>query len=250
MKLERPIVFFDLETTGVDVVSDRIVQIGALKINPDGSEDEKNVLINPTIPIPKEASDVHGVSDEDVKGKPVFKQIAKSFLGWLEGCDLAGYNSDNFDIPLLAEEFYRVGLEYPTEDTHFIDVIKIERLINSHKLEDTYKRYTGETLEGAHDALADIKATYAIFKKQLEQNNEFQVSISEIETICRGNRNRVDFAGKLYSEDGLIYWNFGKHTGTLVSDTPNYINWALKQSFSQDTKKHLKQIQNDLNSKK
>lgn len=163
MNIERPIVFFDLETTGTDIAKDRIVQIGAIKIAPNGDKEVKNVLVNPTIPIPEGASAVHGIYDKDVQDKPLFKQIAKSMLQWLQACDLAGYNSDNFDIPLLAEEFARVGIEFPEQDCVYIDIIKIERLINSHKLGETYQRYTGKELTDAHDALADVsKFTFGI----------------------------------------------------------------------------------------
>jgi len=173
MTLSKPIVFFDLETTGVNTSHDKIVQIGAIKLNIDGTEEVKNVLINPTIPIPAGATAVHGISDEDVKDKPKFNQIAKSFAAWLRGCDLAGYNSDNFDIPMLIEEFSKAGVEFPEDGTSFVDVLKIERLVNSHTLGNTYKRYTGDELEGAHDALADVRATLTIFQKQLEVNSDF-----------------------------------------------------------------------------
>lgn len=242
IKLERPIVFFDLETTGVSIVNDRIVQIGAIKIFPNGDKEIKNRLVNPTIPIPKESAEVHGISDEDVKDQPVFAQIAKAMFDWLKDSDLAGYNSDNFDIPLLAEEFLRVGIEYPTKDVRFIDVIKIERLVNSHRLGDTYERYTGEILENAHDALADIEATIAIFEHQVKQNEALQIPIEEIENLCQGDPDikKVDFAGKLYEENGGIYWNFGKHRGELVKETADYAKWVLGGEFASDTKKHIK----------
>ena len=134
MSLPKSIVFFDLESTGVSITQDRIVQIGAIKVNPDGTEEIKNVLLNPTIPIPPGATEIHGISDADVQDKPLFRQVAKSFLGWLSGCDLAGYNSDNFDIPMLIEEFSRVGITFPEEGTNFIDVLKIERKVNSLSL--------------------------------------------------------------------------------------------------------------------
>jgi DNA polymerase-3 subunit epsilon len=242
MKFDKPIVFFDLETTGIDVVKDRIVQIGAIKINPDGEQIIKNVLVNPTIPIPEGATAVHGITDEDVKDKPMFQQIAKSLLDWLEGCDLAGYNSDNFDIPLLAEEFGRVEIEYPHDDTVYIDIIRIERMINSHKLGDTYKRYTGETLEGAHDALADVKATLSIFEKQVNQNESLQVSVSEITQLYTGDNKRVDFARKIFQNDGKYYWNFGKHRNQLIAETQDYADWVLNNDFAYDTKKHIRRI--------
>jgi DNA polymerase III subunit epsilon len=242
MQLSKPIVFFDLETTGVNTASDRIVQIGAVKIMPDGSREEKNVLINPTIPIPASASAIHGISNEAVQGAPVFRQIAKSFAQWLSGCDLAGYNSDNFDVPMLVEEFARAGIDFPEEGTRLIDVLKIERNVNSHRLEESYKRYTGQSLDGAHDALSDIRATVTIFEKQLERHPNLPASIPELEELCQGENSRIDFAGKLYEKNGQAYWAFGKHKDQAVSETRDYAEWALRQDFPSDTKKHLRRI--------
>lgn len=242
MSLPKPIVFFDLETTGVSITQDRIVQIGAIKVNPDGSEDIKNVLINPTIPIPSGAFEIHGISDEDVKDKPLFRQIAKSFASWLSGCDLAGYNSDNFDVPMLIEEFARVGVPFPEKETKFIDVLKIERKVNSHKLGETYHRYTGEELEGAHDALIDIYATIKIFHQQLKQNDMLPSTASDLEVYCQGEFEKVDFAGKLYRNEGQVYWRFGKHKDQLVSETKSYCNWVLGADFPSETKEQIREV--------
>ncbi|MFK7980452.1 MAG: exonuclease domain-containing protein [Saprospiraceae bacterium] len=238
----KPIIFFDLETTGVSVTKDRIVQIGAIKVMPDGSEEVKNVLINPTIPIPPGATAVHGVSDAEVKDKPKFKQIAKSFAAWLAGSDLAGYNSDNFDIPLLIEEFNRAGITFPEPETNFIDVLKIERKVNGHTLGATYKRYTGEELEGAHDALIDIYATIKIFNKQLELNPLLPSDAKEIEAFCSGDLKRVDFAGKLYEKEGLVYWRFGKHKDQLLTETTSYCKWVLGADFPSETKAQIRRV--------
>ncbi len=240
--MQKPIVFFDLETTGVNTSSDRIVQIGAIKRLADGTEEVKNVLINPTIPIPEGATMVHGISNEDVQDKPKFVQVAKSFASWLAGCDLAGYNSDNFDVPMLIEEFSRAGIEFPEEGTNFIDVLKMERMVNSHTLENTYKRYTGEELKGAHDALADVRATLEIFNRQLEKNEELPKDAAAIDAYCQGDNKRVDYAGKLYQKDGGIYWRFGKHKGKLVSETASYAKWVLDSDFPSETKKQIRLI--------
>ena len=242
MSLPKPIVFFDLETTGVSITQDRIVQIGAIKVNPDGTEEIKNVLVNPTISIPIGASEIHGISDEDVKDKPLFRQIAKSFAGWLSGCDLAGYNSDNFDVPMLIEEFTRVGVSFPDKETKFIDVLKIERKVNSHKLGETYQRYTGEELEGAHDALIDIYATIKIFHQQLKQNEVLPSAAADLEAYCQGEFERVDFAGKLYRKEGQVYWRFGKHMDQLVSETKSYCNWVLGADFPSETKAQIREV--------
>ena len=242
MSLPKPIVFFDLETTGISITQDRIVQIGAIKVNPDGTEEIKNVLINPTIPIPPGATEVHGISDADVQDKPLFRQIAKSFVAWLSGSDLAGYNSDNFDIPMLIEEFSRVGVDFPEEETKFIDVLKIERKVNSHKLGETYQRYTGEELEGAHNALIDIYATIKIFHQQLEQNDHLPSGAGDLEVFCQGEFKRVDFAGKLYEKEEKVYWRFGKHKNQLVSETKSYCNWVLGSDFPTETKAQIRKV--------
>lgn len=248
MNIKRPIIIFDLETTGVEINKDRIVQIGAIKMNVDGSLEEKSVLINPTIPIPKEATEIHKITDEDIKDAPTFKQIAKNFCKWLTGCDIGGYNSDNFDVPLLIEEFARAGVQYPVGDINFIDVIKIERLVNSHKLEDTYKRYTGNELKDAHDALEDSKATLIVLQKQIELYNEIIPNkIDELDQFCQGDKKRVDYAGKLYEKDGEIYWNFGKHKDQLVKETLEYASWVIGVDFPSNTKDHLKRIMNSQN---
>ncbi len=248
MNLQRPIIFFDLETTGTDVVNDRIIQIGAIKIAPNGEKEVKNVLVNPTVPIPQGASAVHGIYDKDVQDKPLFQQIAKSMLLWLQNCDLAGYNSDNFDIPLLAEEFARVDIEYPSQDCVYIDIIRIERLINSHKLGDTYKRYTGETLKDAHDALADVKATLRIFEHQVDQHDALNVSLTDLCKLYQDpDIQMVDFGRKIYLKGGQYYWNFGKHRNELIADSQSYAQWVMEKDFSRNTKMHLKRILGELN---
>lgn len=242
MQLTRPIIFFDLETTGTNTAQDRILQIGAVKIHLDGQREEKNVLLNPGIPIPAGATAVHGISDEDVKNAPWFRQIAKAFAQWLSGSDLAGYNSDNFDVPMLVEEFARVGIEFPEEGTRFLDVLKIERNVNSHRLGETYQRYTGQTLDSAHDALSDIRATVTIFEQQLERNPSLPTAIPDLEELCRGDNGRVDFAGKMYEKEGLVFWSFGKHKDQLVAETMEYAHWVLSADFPHDTKKHIRRI--------
>ncbi len=241
MKLTRPIIFFDLETTGTDIVYDRIVQIGAIKMNPDRTQEEKNVLINPTIPIPKEASDVHGITDEMVKNKPKFRQVAKAMFEWFKGCDLGGYNSDNFDLPMLIEEFSRAGIEFPEGEIHLVDVLKIERMVNSHKLEETFKRYTGNSLEDAHDAMADIKATVTVIVHQSEEH-DIPDSPKEIDEFLQGETQRVDYAGKIIMQDGVAVWSFGKNRGKPVNTDISYAQWVLSSNFSNDTKKHVRRL--------
>lgn len=236
MQLERPIIFFDLETTGVNTENDRIVQIAAIKRFPDGQTEEKNILINPQRPIPKAASEVHGITDEMVSDKPTFQQYAKSMLQWFSGCDLAGYNSNQFDIPMLAAEFRRCGHDFPDGDTHFVDILMIERIVNSHRLEETYKRYTGEALEGAHDALADIQATISILDKQLERHSTLPITPRELDALTTGEEPRADISGKLRWVEGALVWNFGKHRGQPVLKTTDYAEWFLRADFPADAK--------------
>jgi len=241
MKFKKPIVFFDLETTGLDVVSDRICQIGAVKILPDGTVEEKKLLINPIIPIPAEATEVHKITDEMVNDAPKFVQVAKGMKEWFSGCDIGGYNSDNFDIPLLAEEFYRCGVTFPeNKEVNFVDVLKLEREYNSHKLENAYKRYTGLEFQ-AHDALEDIKATVEVFKKQVESFN-IETDAGAIDEMLQGDKKRVDFANKIYEKDNKFFWTFGKNKDKEVKNDKGYCEWVCRSNFSQDTKKCIKEI--------
>lgn len=236
---EKPIAFFDLETTGVDVVNDKIVQIAVVKISPDGDIEKKKMLINPGRPIPKEASDVHGILDEHVKDKPYFKQISKSLYLYLEGCDIGGYNSNQFDVPMLIEEFRRVGLHFDITERNFIDVMRIERVLHPGTLEAVYERYTGKTLDGAHDALADVVATYEVFLHQLNKVKALGLlesfDIESIDIYSQGESKRVDLAGKLCEIDNKICWTFGKGKGNPVRETPSFAAWFLKQSIPYQT---------------
>ena len=164
LNLKKPIVFFDLETTGVEVAKDRIVEIGIVKLFPDGTRESKVRLINPTIPIPEEAAEVHGITDDKVKGEPTFKQLAKNLHAYLKGCDLGGYNSNRFDVPLLVEEFLRCGIEFPEPTTNMIDVFKIFTINEQRTLEAAVKFYCDKDLEDAHSAEADINATIDVFE--------------------------------------------------------------------------------------
>jgi DNA polymerase-3 subunit epsilon len=251
MNLQRPLIFFDLETTGTNISTDKIVQIAIVKTNVDGTTEEKTRLVNPGIPIPKEATDVHGITDEMVKDQPTFGQIAKALKSTFEGCDIAGYNSDNFDVPLIIQEFQRVQIQFPDWDLDFIDVLKIERIINSHKLGETFKRYTGEVLEGAHDALADTRATKTVLAHQLvelkkifDQHDGFEGEITPkaIDQLLQGDQKRFDYAGKTYIKDGIVFWAFGKCQNNPVLDDRSYLNWVLNSDFPIETKNKLKEL--------
>ncbi len=242
---ERPIVFLDFETTGVNIITDRIVQMACIKINPDGSREEKKTLIKPVnykadgsisvIPIPKEASDIHGVLNEHVKDAPTFKQISKSFNTFLDGCDLGGYNSNRFDIPLLAEEFHRIGIDFDLSYRTYIDVMKLETVLNPRTLSAVYERYTGKPLDDAHDAMIDTSATVDIFLKQVE-THELIGAMEDIDKLSQGENERVDLAGKLCKIDDQICWTFGKHKHKPITQDKGYLRWFLGTEVPQQTR--------------
>jgi len=248
IKLERPICFFDLETTGVDVANDRIVSISVLKLNPDESMDGKSMIINPTIPIKEEAAAVHGITNEMVKDKPTFKQISKALYGFFQGCDIAGYNSNTFDIPLLYEEFSRCDIEYPTPDVKNIDVFNIFKKKESRDLKAATMFYCNRELEDAHSSDADTIACKDIFLAQLERYDEIQdKTVDEIMNFSKMD-NRVDFAGKIIvDDDGDYVYNFGKSKGNKMRNDTGFGEWMLKQTFiTKNTKSVVRKILEDL----
>lgn len=240
MQISRPIVFLDFETTSKQVANARIVQIATVKLGMDGKTEEKTYLINPQIPIPAESTAIHGITDEMVKNEPTFKSFAKSFLKYLDGCDLAGYNSDRFDIPILVLELERSGLEFPDDpERSFMDIYKYETVKNPNTLANVYLRYTGEELKGAHDALADTKATVAVLFHQTQDNEN--ITPKEIDLACQLGKKRFDISGKTYiNEQGIICWNFGTHYGSPISKDAGYLNyWLNKPDFPKETKNKL-----------
>jgi DNA polymerase-3 subunit epsilon len=245
MLITRPLVFFDLETTDVEVTEARIIQLAYIKLNMDGTREEKSRLINPTIPIPKESIKIHGITDEMVKDAPTFKQIWKGLYKIFENCDIAGYNSDIFDIPVLIEEFARIGILFPCWDANYVDVLKNERRINPNTLSAVYERWTGKTLEGAHDALNDVRATSEILMYQLDKEPES--TPQSIDEACQGNKKRYDIGGKTYyNEDGIVCWGFGKLINKPVLDQTQeaiqYYNWVLNGKFPSELKNKLIQL--------
>lgn len=235
--------FFDLETTGVDTETAKIVQIAAIKVFPDGRRETKNLLVNPEVSIPLEAVAVHGITDEMVADKPPFRKYAKAIKEWFHGCDLGGFNSDSYDLNVLLAEMNRAEVEFADWEPNLVDVMKLYRKLFPNTLSDIYKRLFGEELDGAHDALKDVEATEKILLKILppELGNS-----KEIDLYLQDEKFRVDFAGKLYRDaDGVVRYNFGKDIGKSVKDEPGFGLWMLKQSFSKDTKDKLKQILNE-----
>ena len=254
LNLKNPIVFFDLETTGINIVKDRIVEISFVKVHPNGKEETKTRRINPEMPIPPESTAIHGITDEDVKDCPTFKEIAKSLAAQIEGCDLAGYNSNRFDIPLLAEEFLRAGVDIDLNKRKFVDVQTIFHKMEQRTLSAAYKFYCNKSLENAHTAAADTMATYEVLKAQLDRYPDLKNDINFLsEYSCF--TNNVDFAGRMvYNEKKQEVFNFGKYKGKLVSEVlrndPGYYSWIMQGDFPLNTKKMLTTIKlRDFNNK-
>ena len=246
LNLKNPIVFFDLETTGVNITSDRIVEISYLKVFPNGNEVSRTMRINPEMHIPEQASEVHGIYDDDVKDCPTFKQVAKDVAKDFEGADIAGFNSNRFDVPLLAEEFLRAGVDLDMTRRKFIDVQVIFHKMEQRTLSAAVKFYCGKELEGAHSADADTRATYEVLQAQLDRYDELQNDIAWLSEFSSHTRN-VDFAGRIvYDDKGVEVFNFGKYKGIPVVEVlrrdPGYYSWMMQGDFSLNTKQVLTRI--------
>ncbi len=246
LNLKKPIIFFDLETTGINIVSDRIVEISYLKVSPNGMEESKTIRINPECPIPEQASAIHGIYDDDVANCPTFKQVAKSIAADFEGCDLAGYNSNRFDIPLLAEEFLRADVDVDLKKHNFIDVQVIFHKMEQRTLSAAYKFYCDKILEDAHSSAADTQATYEVLKAQLDRYPTLQNNIEFLSKYTSFNEN-ADFAGRIiYNEKNEEVFNFGKYKGQKVEDVLSkdvgYYGWMMQGDFPLYTKKVLTNI--------
>lgn len=270
LNLTRPLAFFDLETTGTDVSKDRIVEISIVKILPNGDKDSKTRRINPGMPIPQEASAVHHIYDEDVKDCPLFKAIAKSLSDFLIGCDIAGFNSDRFDIPLLAEEFLRAEIDFDISDRKTVDVQNLFHKMEQRTLIAGYKFYCGKSLENAHSALADTEATLEILEAMLDRYEHTQIEdadkklykpivndVAKLQAFSKRDKN-VDLAGRIvFNENNIEVFNFGKHKSKpvelILTQEPSYYAWMMDGDFPLYTKKALEKIkirllQNKLNS--
>lgn len=240
MKLEKPICFFDLESTSTDTETARIVQIAGIKIFPDGKREEKNILINPEIPIPIECTEIHGITDEMVKDKPTFRQYAQGIKDWFYGSDIGGFNSDSYDVNLLIAEMDRAGITFADWDLSLLDVMKLYRKLYPNTLSEIYKRLFGEELDGAHNALNDVVATEKILYKILPEG---LTTVREVDEFLQESKFRVDYAGKLYKDsEGVVRYNFGKDKDKSVKDNRGFGQWMLNQSFSKDTKNKLKEL--------
>ena len=247
LKLTRPIVFFDLETTGLNIGRDHIVEISVVKIYPDGKRDSYTRRVNPGMHIPAEATAVHHITDEDVQGQPFFKDIAPKLAKYIEGCDLGGYNSNKFDIPMLAEEFLNAGVtEVDLHRANFVDVQNIFHKKEQRTLSAAYKFYCDKDLEGAHAASADIQATVEVFEAQLEKYDDLPQDVKGLAEYTAMTRN-VDLAGRfVYDNNNVVVFSFGKYKGFPVAEIlrkePSYYDWMMNGDFTQETKRVLTQI--------
>lgn len=246
LNLKNPIAFFDLETTGLNISKDRIVEIAILKVNVNGSEEKKCLRVNPGMPIPKESSDIHGITDEDIKDAPVFKEVAKDIAKFIEGCDLGGYNSNRFDIPLLAEEFLRADVDIDMRKRKFVDVQTIFHKMEQRTLSAAYRFYCEKELVGAHGADADTMATYEILKSQLDRYSDLENDIASLSEFTTQVKN-VDFAGFIaLDKNGVEIFNFGKNKGKSVekvlTEQPGYYAWIMNADFPLYTKKVLTEL--------
>ena len=246
LQLTKPIVFFDLETTGVNIATDRIVEISILKVFPNGNKESKTWLVNPEIEIPKEATEVHGITNEKVVTEPTFKELAPAINKMIEGCDLAGFNSNRFDIPLLAEELMRTGIDFDMKNRKAIDVQVIFHKKEQRTLSAGYQFYCGKELEGAHGAEADTNATYEILLAQLDRYKDIENTVDALSEFSSHGK-RADFAGFILMNDkGEEIFSFGKYKGRTVEEVlkenPGYNNWIQNADFPLYTKKVLREI--------
>ncbi len=247
LKLQKPLVFFDLETTGVNAIHDRIVEISYIKVFPDGNEESKTLRINPERHIPEQSSAIHGIYDEDVKDCPTFKQVARDIAAIFVNSDIAGFNSNYFDVPMLVEEMLRAGIDFDITKCRLIDVQNIYHKLEQRTLSAAYKFYCGKNLEDAHSAQADTRATYEVLKAQLDKypdklNNDVQF----LSSFSKMNDN-VDFAGRIiYNDKHIPVFNFGKYKGQSVEDVlardPGYYGWMMQGDFPQNTKQVLTKL--------
>ncbi len=247
LNLKNPIVFFDLETTGTNINSDRIVEICYLKIYPNGNEEAKTLRINPEMHIPETSTAIHGITDEDVKDCPTFKQVAQNIAKDIEGCDIAGFNSNRFDVPVLAEEFLRADVNMDFSKRKFIDVQVIYHKLEQRTLSAAYKFYCGKNLEDAHSAEGDTRATYEVLKAQLDKYPDVLENNIDFLSNYSSFTHNVDFAGRIiYNDKNVETFNFGKYKGMPVRDIlkrdPGYYSWILQGDFTLNTKQMLTKI--------
>lgn len=246
LSLERPLAIFDLETTGTNITSDRIVEIAIIKVQPDGTEEYYCKRVNPEMPIPALVSEIHGIYDKDIQDAPTFKDLANEVVEFIADADLAGYNSNKFDIPVLAEELMRAGSDFDISKRKFVDVQNIFHKMEQRTLAAAYLFYCNKTIENAHNALYDAKATWDVLKAQIERYPDIKNDVSYLSEFSKaGNYNLLDFAGRLAIDDkGEAVYNFGKHKGKTIKQVaqiePGYYGWMLDADFPLYTKQCLR----------
>jgi len=253
--LKNPLCVFDLETTGLQVTKDRIVQIAALKIHPNGKQEELNLVVNPEMEIPQEVIDIHGITNELASKAPTFRELAEEVKSFFGDSDLAGYNSNKFDIPVLAEEFLRVGIEFDLTQRAFIDVQNIFHKMEQRTLVAAYKFYCKKNLDNAHDAMYDTKATWEVLEKQIEKYKLKPDVLSLAELSRAGNHKILDMAGRIaISGKGEVIYNFGKHNGKTIESVaktePGYYGWMLEADFPLYTKSVLRKAMEEIKEKR
>jgi DNA polymerase-3 subunit epsilon len=253
LQLIKPLAVIDIEATGMNLSTDRIIEIAIVKIMPDGRKMVKRKLVNPEMPIPAAVTEIHGITDEMVKDAPVFRQVANEIRQFIDVADLAGYNSNRFDVPMLVEEFLRVELDFDMKSRRLLDVQKIFHMMEQRTLAAAYKFYCNGMLENAHSAEADAVATWDVLQSQVERYPQLGLTIDSI-LKCIGEENHVDFARRMVMENGREVFNFGKHKGRAVTDVlkaePQYYDWMMKGDFPLHTKRKLTEVFNRMMLKK
>jgi DNA polymerase-3 subunit epsilon len=252
LKLQRPLVIFDLETTGVNFSRDRIIDMFMIRVMPDQTEERRYYRFNPGVPIPPESTAIHGIRDEDVREAPFFKDKASEIHHWFADCDFAGFNSNRFDFPMLVEEFLRCGISLDYEKRKFVDAMRIFHAMEPRDLSAAYRFYCNKELTDAHNAAADTEATWEILCAQLNRYPQLEPTVEHLQKIS-GQDDRADLAGRMvYGADGEVYFNFGKHKGKKVKqvmrDEPSYYEWMMNGEFSLQTKQVLTRIRLSLRS--
>lgn len=250
LNLKRPLAIFDLETTGVDFVKDRIVELSVIRINPDQTREQKTMRLNPTIPIPIESSQIHGIYDEDVAMSPTFKEVAQELFDFMDPCDFAGFNSNRFDIPVLLEEFIRAGLWMDIESRNLIDIYRLYTLMEKRDLTTAYKFYCGKDLSNAHSAAADTEATMEVMIAQLQHYpNDLKNDMRFLHDFSNDERY-LDSGRRFIYQNGKPTFNFGKHKGksveAVLKEEPSYYNWMLNGDFPEHTKRKFREIKTSL----
>jgi DNA polymerase-3 subunit epsilon len=248
LKLSKPICFFDLEATGVDPVKDRIVSISIIKIFPSGKKEEFYTIMNPSVSVPEGASKIHGITDEIVKDEPYFENYADKILSYFNGSDIAGFNCNNYDIPLLSAEFERAQIAFPEVNAKFLDVSNIYRKLNPRTLSAAVYQYLGKSLDNAHNAHADNQATLDVMESILEKHPDLPDTVDALSFISDYDKKKVDLMGKfILGDNGRYVYNFGKHKGSVICySNVEYLGWILNNDFHPNTKEWARKIYNEI----